>query len=332
MFTNASALLLLIIVPIAIGFWIWRERLRSRALNQIGASAILKSLASQVNPIRRRFKIGLWLITLLALIFALARPVWGIEVELIETQGVSVIIVLDVSRSMDAEDILPSRLARARLDISRLFTEIEGNAVGIVLFAGDAFVLMPLTTDIYSASAFLNAASTDSISLQGTGIAQGIQAAIETFDSRSPSQAVIVLVTDGEDHEGDTLAAAQIAAQQGITIHTLGYGNPDEGVPIPIRTETGLIEFKTNESGQIVLTRLHEAPLQDIADATGGLYQRAGGDTVAITNIANRINGLEGTTLATTTTPRGVERFGIFVALALMALSAEILLSETRRG
>jgi len=330
-FLSAGALLLLAILPLWILFFGWRGRARVAILRQLGEIELIGALFPQVSSARRRWKSALWLCALAALIIALARPVWGVDLDVVQTQGVSIMIVLDVSNSMEAQDILPNRLERAKLAIRDLFNGLAGNEIGLIVFAGTAFVQFPLTTDPVSAVTFLNSVSTESITRQGTAIEEALRLAIETFGEQSPAARIIVLMTDGENHEGNPLSAADKAAQEGITIHAIGYGDPDEGVPIPLVDRSGnIINYKTDQAGNVVLSRLGEEILQSIAEYSGGIYQRASASGVEITNLMNRIREAEAGDLGSRTETRGVERFGIFIALALLALSLEMLLPETR--
>lgn len=330
-FVNPSLLIMLIIVPVAILFLAWRGRARLAALHRIADIELVRLLAPQISRSRRFWKSAFWTGTVAALIFALARPVWGVNLDVIETQGVAAMVVLDVSNSMEAEDIVPNRLARAKLAIRDLFEGLEGNEIGLILFAGTAFVQFPLTTDTTSAATLLNAASTGAISRQGTVIEAALRLAIESFDDESPAARIVVLVTDGENHEGDTLLAAHEAADAGITVHVIGFGDPVEGAPVPVRDEVGnVVSYKADRGGNIIFSRLDETTLQTIADLTGGLYQRASADGIEIVNIINRVNEAQTGSLESRTERRGVERFAIFVALALVTLSLEILLPETR--
>lgn len=324
-FVYAPALFLLVLLIPVTAFLVWRNRVRLLALRRLGDPALIRALAPSISVERRWWKIGLWLAAVAALIVALARPVWGVDLDVIETQGISVMVVLDVSTSMNAQDVAPSRLERARLAIRELFDRLAGNEIGLILFAGTAFVQFPLTTDSISAQSFLNAVSTDAITLQGTAIEDALRLAMNTFSPQSPAAKVIVLMTDGESHEGNALAAAGDAAEQGITIHTVGFGDP-QGSAIPLLDERGLpAGYKTDAAGNVVLSRLDEETLQAIAERAGGVYQLADVDAVV-----KAINSTQAGVLETRTEQRGVERFGIFVALALLALSLEMLLPETR--
>jgi Ca-activated chloride channel homolog len=332
MFEYPVVLLLLILLPAMGGFFVWRTRIRQAALQHIGEPELVRRLVEGVSETQRRWKSGLWLAALTALIFALARPVWGVDAELIETRGVAVMIVLDVSESMNAQDVLPNRLERARLSLVDLLNAASGNLFGLVLFAGDAVVQFPLTSDSETALMFVRAASTHSISRQGTAVEDALRLALSTFDERITNQSMIILLTDGENHEGDPLAAAETAADSGVTIHVIGYGNP-EGATIPVYDDSGtVVGYKTDRANNIVLSRLDESTLQQIAAMTGGTYQRASNTGVEVINLYHLIVEKEGNVLEARLQTRGVERFGIFVALALIALSVEMLIPERKVG
>lgn len=329
MFTNPTLLLLLIVLPVMVALFAWRTRARQMALARIGDAALLTALAGHVSQRRRAWKSGLWLAAVAALIVALAGPSWGVDADIVEARGIAIVVVLDVSNSMDAQDITPSRLERARLAIRSLLAEGEGNLFGLVLFAGQAFVQFPLTTDIASAVTFVNAASTSSISRQGTVIEDALRQALAVIDSRIVSEAVIVLMTDGENHEGNPEAAARAAAERGVTIHAIGYGTPD-GAIIPIYNAEGrIIDYRTDRAGNIVLSRLDEEVLRRITAIAGGTYERASENSVEIVNLLNTLAVLQGDVIERRLQTRGVDRFALFVALALLALSVERLLPET---
>jgi Ca-activated chloride channel homolog len=331
LFLNPTQLLLLVLIPFAVVFFVWRERVRFAKWLLLGDVGLLSRLIPQTSRSRRFWKSALWIITLLSLIVASARPVWGEEVSIIETQGTSVMVALDVSKSMNAQDIMPSRLERAKLAINDLMDGLVGNEVGLILFAGSAFVQFPLTVDTASASTFLEAASSDSISHQGTDLDAALHLAMDSFRNPTGSQRTIILITDGENHEGNPLDAAAFAAEQGIVIHTIGYGSVD-GATIPVRDSNGNeIGFQTDRDGNLVLSKLDEAILQQIAERTGGIYQHATGNSAEMTNLNNLIQQSEAEDLGTRTETRRIERFGIFVALALVALSLEMLLPDAQR-
>lgn len=327
---NTSALLLLIILPFFVVFFWWRDRVRAATIKRIGNPELVKMLVNRVSPARRLLKKTLWILALVSLIVGMARPVWGVAIEPIEFKGVQVALVIDVSRSMDAQDIVPSRLGRALLDMRSLVEALAGNDISIVLFAGETVLYLPMTYDNNTVDDFLNSVSTSSIGTQGTAIEAALNEAIASFDYRTGAQPVIILASDGENHYGDALQAAIKAAEQGVIIHVLGYGT-DEGAVIPVYDAAGdLVDYKTDSFGVLVESRIDEPILSSLADATGGIYQHVGETGAEISTITDSIATLEQGVLGDAVTVRQVEQFGIFVLLALILLSAEIVIPDKR--
>lgn len=329
-FLNPSLLAFLLLIPLFILFFLWRNTVRAIVVRRIGDTELVQKLLAQISPARRRWKQVLWLLTLFALILAAARPVWGIELQKVEKQGVAVMVVVDVSLSMAAQDIVPSRLERARLDLQELFAGLEGNDVGIILFAGQAFEYMPLTYDMQAAQVFARSITLDAVPIPGTAIGDALTMAMSVLDDVGSDNRVIVALSDGENHEGNPLEAARTAHENGIIIHTLGYGTLT-GSTIPIYDASGtLVDYKKDAQGNLVQTTLDEIVLRTLAETTGGIYQPVGSGA-EISNIITAVQALRPGDLGEEFIERPVERLGIFVALALLTLSVEILLPETRR-
>ena len=333
MFQNPGVLLLLLLVPLALAFFVWRERARQSALRRVGQPGLVNVLVADFEAGRCWWKSAVWLVAFAGIVVALARPAWGVGEQTFEAEGIAILVVLDVSGSMDANDIQPSRLERAKLDARQVFESRQGDHIGLVLFAGDAFVQFPLTSDSLAALAFLDAANTNTITRQGTAIASAIDLALDTFDPRLASEAVIVLMSDGEKRD-DRLGLEPVlerAVEQGVIIHTIGYGTP-EGSAIPIRNADGDITgYRVDQADNIVATQLEEEALQDIAVATGGLYQRATDSGIELVNLLNELNTLRTAVLESRLEVVRVERFSLFVLVAVVALGVEMFLPETRR-
>lgn len=329
-FLNPGVLGFLVVVPLGVVFLIWRDRIRLQRWQLLGDLALIERLHPPISHRRRIVKSGLWLFAVGALIVALARPTWGTDVSVIETSGVSVVVLLDVSNSMNAEDVLPSRLERAKISLQNLFDQLAGNELGLILFAGNAVLQFPLTTDSQSASVFLRTASSNSITQQGTNIEAGLRLAMDTLAESTTGSKSIVVVTDGENWQGDARAASASAAEQGIIIYSIGYGSV-EGNPIPVLDENGnTTDFKTDAAGNMILSRLDETTLQAMAEQTKGQYWHASADGAEITELVAQINQQQDGVIGSRAESQRVERFGLFVALALMALTIEMLLPETR--
>lgn len=295
-------------------------RRKAAAIARLGTPELIAKLSASVNWSGRRWRTVLWFTAFALLIVALARPRWGSQVEYIERQGVEIMVVLDISESMLAEDFKPNRLARAKLEVTELMDRLEGNELGLVLFSGAAFVQFPLTSDFATARIFLDAAKPGLISRPGTAIAKAIEVAMTGFNEERATQKVIILLTDGENHEGDVTAAANKAMEAGIIIYTIGFGSP-EGEPIPEYDNLGqLTGYKKDRQDQIVLTRLDENILQQIALVTNGRYFRAAADGREVGFLADAIGELQTTELESRFETRGIERFQWFLAIAIVAL------------
>jgi Ca-activated chloride channel family protein len=327
-FARPTYLYLLALVPVAALVLAWETQRKRADVARLGTPALIAILGASVSRTRRRWKTILWFIALIALIISLARPRWGSQVQVTAQRGVQVMVLLDVSTSMLAEDIKPNRLARAKLTVEELMDNLGGNELGLVLFAGAAFVQFPLTADFYTAHAFLDAVGPWMISRPGTALEEAVRVALGGFPEELASNRVILLLTDGEGHEGDSLAAASAASEAGVTLYAIGFGSP-AGEPIPIRDEHGtLMGYKKDAQGETVLSRLDEATLQQMANGTDGLYFRASASGDEIAAITNAIAALDTGELEGQFETRGVERFEWFVGLALLALTAESLIGE----
>ncbi len=297
-------------------------RRKQAALNRLGASPLIARLSASVNWRGRRWQTILWFAALALLIFALARPRWGAQVEIVERQGVEIMVALDVSKSMLAEDLKPNRLARAKLEVSELMDRLEGNELGLAVFAGAAYVQFPLTSDFSTARFFLESAKPEMISRTSTNLAQAIEVAMSGFNEERASQKVMLLLTDGEANEAtnDVLAMAEKAAAEGVIIYSIGFGSPD-GEPIPEYDDQGnMTGYKQDRQGQTVLSRLDETTLEEIANLTNGRYFRASADGREVDYIVGAINELQTSQLESRFETRGIERYQWFLLAAIIAL------------
>lgn len=305
---------------------VFLNKRKDAAIARLGAPQLIAKLSATVNWSGRRWQTILFFTALALVIIALARPRWGSRIEYIERQGVEIIVAMDVSQSMLAEDLKPNRLARAKLEISELMDRLEGNELGLVVFAGAAYVQFPLTSDFATARFFLESAHPGMISRPSTNLAEAMRVAMTAFNEERASQKVIIILTDGEVTEGDNesyenaLQAAEQAAEQGVLIYTIGFGSP-EGEPIPQYDELGnLMGYKEDQQGNMVLTYLDEDILQQVALATNGQYFRATADGREVNFLVEAINRLETGELESRFETRGIERFQWFLGLAVVAL------------
>ena len=284
----------------------------------------------------RLARLALWFVGVALIVIALSRPQWGSEIEIVEQRGVQLMVVLDVSRSMLSQDVKPTRLDRAKLEISDLISRLRGDTVGIVLFSGASFIQFPLTADYATARTYLSSAGPHTITRQGTVIGEAIATAMGGFNDQRVSQKVIVIMTDGENHEGDPIEAAREAAAEGAVIYTVGFGSP-EGVPVAVYDEHGqVIGYRQDAEGRQVVSRLDEVALQSIAEVGGGRYFRA--DTPgAIGGLLDEVESFQDESLQSELSERRVERFQGFLlagALSLFlagVLTDRLLLTSRRR-
>ena len=311
--------LLAAILPLMLFLW-WAWGRRTRALRRIGDPGLVERLGLTVGRRVRGLRLALWFIGVALLILALGRPQWGSDIEIIEQGGVQVMVALDISRSMLAPDLKPTRLDRAKLEISDLVSRLDGDEVGIVLFSGASFIQFPLTSDYATARTYLNHASPNAITRQGTVITEAIETAMAGFSTERERQKVIVIMTDGENHEGDPITAAREAAGQGAVIYTVGFGSP-EGGPVPEYDERGEITgYRQDAQGQVLISRIDEIALQQIAENGGGRYFRAT-DSGAITGLADEIQSFEDQSLRSEFNQRKVERFQLFLLAGVLCLA-----------
>lgn len=320
-FANPEFLILGVLVVItAIAGIVWAQRRQSKALANLGQSELIRRLTDSVNWSGRRWQAILRVAGLSLLLVAAARPQWGTETREVEQEGLQVMVALDVSQSMLADDIKPSRLERAKLEIGDLMKRLNGDEVGLVLFSGASFVQVPLTTDYATALSYLETAGPGTISRPGTVIGEAIRTAVEAFDEKLPSQKVLILMTDGEDNETDPVAAAREAAGDNVLIYAIGFGTP-EGSPVPETNPFGqVVGFKTDAQGNPVISRMDEAMLQQITSIGGGRYYRASADGRELDSLLAEIDTLQRAQLQSRTTVNYIERFQIFLALGLLAL------------
>jgi len=320
----------LLVPALAVFLW-WAVVARRKALTRFGDANLVDRLSKSVSKRARMLKTVLMLLGVLLLVIAMARPQFGTRLETVRREGKDVIIALDVSASMLARDIVPSRLEKAKFEIASLFDLLEGDRVGLVAFAGEAFVQSPLTVDYAASRMFLQAMGPDLIPVPGTNLGEALIRSVEAFEAGEPQYRILVLITDGEDHEGDIDAGLERAAEAGVTIYTVGIGSTD-GVPIPDVDANGIERgFIRDSSGSIVLSRLDEQTLRDIARETGGRYFAASAGESELDELAAEIAGGEDRELDARRFTRFEEQYQLFLGLALLLFTAEWLIPDRRR-
>ena len=314
-------------LPVLVGFVWWMSARRRSSVLRIGDPALIERLSASVNRGARLRRAVLWFIGAGLVVTALARPQWGSDVEVVEHRGVQVMVALDISRSMLAQDVKPSRLDRAKLEISDLMSRLTGDEIGIVLFSGASFIQFPITFDYATARTYLSHAHPNAITRQGTVIAEAIETAMTGFSDQRTGQKVIVVMTDGENHEGDPVAEARRAASEGAVVYTIGFGSV-QGEPLPEYDESGaLAGFREDAQGDVVISRLDEDTLVRVAQAGGGRYFRAA-DPDAISDLAAEIQSFEDETLESEFSRTKIERFQIFLLAGVLALAAAEVMTD----
>ena len=325
-FANPQYLWLLVVLPLfAALFWLAAHRRRKR-LERFGHPAILEELMPEVSTGRVTLRFILFSLALLCLILAAARPQFGSKLREEKTRGIEMMLTVDVSNSMLAEDFEPNRLERTKYAIGKLFEGLQQDRVGLVVFAGEPKVQLPITSDYRMARAFARKIDPSLVAVQGTAIGKALEQALLAFSSNTEQShgRVIILITDGENHEDDAIAVAERAAQQGVRIFTIGIGTP-EGAPIQIGGE-----FIKDENGEMVVSKLNEEMLAQIADITGGAYVRATKQSIGLDEIVKAINEMEQTELSTIRFEEFNEQYQYLLIAALVLLLAEFLILDRR--
>lgn len=327
-FAYPDILYLLLLVPVLIIIWIIGNRRRRLARERFGDIELVKRLSPDYSPARMSAK---FIIRITAFVFAVltvARPQFGSRLEEVKREGVEVIIALDVSNSMLAADIAPSRLERAKQAISQLVDQLREDRIGLILFAGDAYTQIPITNDYLSAKMFLATAGPDAVSKQGTAIGSAIDLGMRSFTPESEKSRALIIITDGENHEDDAIAKAREAAGKGIVLHTIGIGSP-AGSPIPVIV-AGKTDYLKDREGNTVISRLDEKTLQEIASVTGGRYVRASSTSIGLTEIYNEIGRMKKSEINTVMYTEYNEQFLIPAAIMFILLVADILIGDRR--
>ncbi|MFI5396249.1 MAG: VWA domain-containing protein [Candidatus Binatia bacterium] len=320
----------LALVPAALAFFVWALRRRRAALRRFADARLLPALAPDLDERRQRWRAAMLLAALTLSVVALAGPKWGFHWEEVHREGIDIIVALDTSRSMLAEDVKPNRLARAKLAVQDLVKQLHGDRIGLVAFAGSAFVQCPLTLDYDAFAESLRAVDVGIIPKGGTALAEAITAGVEAFEGHQGKHEAFILITDGEDHEGQIDEAAKQAADKGIKIYTVGIGTPD-GDLIPI-TVDGQQSFLKDRKGQVVKSRLDDETLKKVATTTSGAYVHAEGPSLGLDVVYNDYIGrMEKRELTSTMERRFEERFQIPLLLAVLLLVLEPLVGERRR-
>ena len=310
----------LITIPVFVIAYIVYTKRRQRQLTKFGDADLMAQLMPDASKSRPIWKFSLLIMALILLIVAAARPQYGQKEKTVKRQGIEVMVALDISNSMLAEDVAPNRLDRAKQMLSKMIDNMVDDKVGLVVFAGDAFTQLPITCDYVSAKMFLNTISPTLIPTQGTAIGAALQTAITSFGAQeSEAGRAIILITDGENHEDDAIAAAKKANELGMQVFVIGIGKP-EGAPIP---KPGTNDYFKDRAGQVVVSRLNEEMCQQIAAAGNGAYVRCDNTNTAMRALQQELDRIATTELESTVYADYNEQYQSFVLIALLLLAIE---------
>lgn len=327
-FANPEYLYALLLIP-ALMIFFWYSRIKRRkAMARFGHREILSVLMPEASKARPVIKYFLLLLALTSIIIGIARPQFGSQLKNVKREGIEIMIALDVSNSMMAEDIEPNRLERSKRAISQLVDKLSDDKIGLIVFAGEAYTQLPITSDYVSAKLFLNSISTQIVPTQGTAIGAAIDLAAKSFTPQFVGNKVIIVITDGENHEDDALGAAAKAAEQGIVVHTIGLGSP-KGALIPDYSN-GQKGYKKDSKGNTIVTKLDEQMLQKIAQAGKGMYIRANNTQMGLNALYNEVDKMEKTEMESQVYADYDEKFQYFIGLGLFLILLEFIVLERK--
>lgn len=317
--------LLLTLIFIYIQWW------KKKQLKQLSGKSVIKRLMPNVSFKASVYKFVLFSLAFVFLVIGIANLQYGTKLEEVKKEGVDLVIALDVSNSMLAEDLAPNRIERAKRAIYQLLEKLQNDRVGIVIFAGEAYVQLPITTDYSSGKLFLETIGTDIIPTQGTAIGAAVGLALESFNYETPTSKAIIVITDGENHEDNALDAVQEAVDRGVSVHTIGMGS-EQGAPLPIYQHGKQVGFRTDNSNNTIISKLDETMLKKIAAAGNGSYVRATNANAGLSIIMQEISSMKKTEFDSKVYKNYESRFQPFLLIALILLIIEFLISTRRTG
>lgn len=328
-FENGLFLYGLACIPLLVLMFVFLLRWRKKSLNKIAEKSLQHIVLPQLSRAKIIWRFVFWTLAVVLLVISIANPQFGTKLEEVKREGIDIMVALDVSNSMKAQDLQPNRLENAKQSIGRLINNLNDDRIGIIVFAGQSYVQLPITTDYSSAKLFLESISCDMIPTQGTAIGSAIELAVESFDPKSAAAKAIVVITDGENHEDDAVKAAEKAAEKGITVHTIGMGS-ESGVPLPLTSNGTIVGYRKDNEGNTVVSKLNSALLKEIANAGKGIYVKAGRSQSALAVVKDELNKMDKKEYASKKYTDYEGRFQFFLAGAIFLLVLESLLSERK--
>jgi Ca-activated chloride channel family protein len=328
-FAQTNYLYFLLLIPVLIIIFIISLQAKKKAVKSFGDIEIIAGLMPNVSVKRPKLKFVLLLSALTFIIIGIAGPQFGTKLKKVKREGIEMIFALDVSNSMMAEDIKPNRLERSKQAISKLIDKLHNDKIGMIVFAGDAYTQLPITTDYSAAKMFLSTISPSIVPKQGTAIGTAINLAMSSFSPENNKSKALIIITDGENHEDNAVEMAEKAKEEGIVVHTIGMGL-SKGAPIPVIGSYGQRDFRTDKNGNVVITKLNEQMLQEIAIAGNGIYIRANNSNAGINTLFRKINKMDKTEIESKIYSEYDERFQYAIAVALFLLFVEFLILERK--
>lgn len=328
-FAHAEYLYGLILIPVLLVLFFWAVRMRRQLLRRYGNPDLLKQLMPAMGKYKLGIKFFLAVLTIGFVVLSVANPQIGTKFEEVKREGVDIMIALDVSNSMKAEDLKPNRLENARQEIARMIEKLQNDRIGLIVFGGESYLQLPLTTDYSAAKLILSTIDVDAVPVPGTAIGSAIKLSMKSFAEGEKKHKVIIIITDGENHEDDAIAAAKDAASEGVVIHTIGMGSP-EGAPIPVYENNVEVGFKKDADGSTVITKLDEQGLQQIAEAGKGKFIRATNQQSELDAVLSDIQSMEKKEFGAKVFTEYEDRFQYFLGAACLLLLAEFFISERK--
>jgi Ca-activated chloride channel homolog len=321
----------LLLIPALIIFFIFSEFSRKKKMESLGDAVLIEKLSSAKSAAKSVIRNILIIMAVVFLILALSRPQIGSRLTMTKRYGVDIMIAIDTSLSMLAQDIKPNRLEKAKIEIRSFIDKLKGDKVGILTFAGDSFMQCPLTLDYNAAKMFLSVIAPDMMPKPGTAIGEAVKMAAEGFTKKERKYKVLILLTDGEDHSANPVEAASEAKKEGIIIYTIGMGTV-KGEPIPVLDESGKVSgYKKDKNGEVIMTKLDEETLQKIALVTGGKYYHATAAEFELDKIYDEISKMEKKELSNRLFTQYEDRFQYFLGIALILLFVEFMIGDKKK-
>lgn len=327
---NPEMLHLLYIIPVMIVIYIFSLNSKNKNLNSFASAPLLSNLIPDFSSSKKLTRFVLFHFAIAFFIVGLSNPQIGSKIAEGKQEGVDIMIALDVSNSMTAEDLKPNRLQRSKLAIEKLVNRLGGDRVGIIVFAGNAYVQLPITTDYSAAKLFLNGIDNNIVPVQGTAIGKAIDLSMQSFNFEDQSSKTIIVITDGENHEDDAIKAAEAAYDQGVIVNTIGMGSA-QGAPIPVYRNGRQVDFKKNRSGETIITKLDDNMLQDISEAGGGTFVRASQQDVGLGILLDNLDQMEKKEFGSVIYTEYESRFQYFLGLGLLLLLIDLLLFDKKQ-